>query len=65
MGVVVPDEDSIFQLLLDIYDEEGALIWLRSRNRLLNNERPIDLTGSPQGTELVRQLLGQLAHGNF
>lgn len=65
MGVVVPDEDSIFQLLLDIYDEEGALIWLRSRNRLLDNERPIDLTGTPEGTEQVRQLLEQLAHGNF
>jgi uncharacterized protein (DUF2384 family) len=56
---------TIFELLLDIYDEEGALIWLRSRNRLLENQRPIEMTSTPEGTEQVRQLLQQLAHGNF
>lgn len=57
--------DMALTLLSAIYTDEGSLIWLSSKNRLLNNEVPLRLLNTEDGANRVRQVLEQLAHGNF
>lgn len=59
------EHQHVLDLLSVIYDREGALIWLHSRNRLLDEQRPLDLLNSPGGTQAVIDLLDQLVGGNF
>lgn len=51
--------------LAEVYTPEGVDIWLNSRNRMLDNERPVDLLRTPEGEERVLQLVESLAHGAF
>jgi putative toxin-antitoxin system antitoxin component (TIGR02293 family) len=44
---------------------EDAEQWLASPAIGLNSHRPIDLMGTPQGAELVKTLLDQMAHGVY
>lgn len=39
--------------------------WLRSANRTLNGQRPIDLLRSEAGTQIIFERLGQIEHGMF
>ena len=39
--------------------------WLRSANRTLNGQRPIDLLRSEAGTQIIFERLGQIDHGMF
>jgi uncharacterized protein (DUF2384 family) len=41
----------IWALLKETYTEEGAMIWLNSRNRGLGMAKPIDLINSARGLE--------------
>lgn len=45
----------IVKRLLEVYTEEGVAIWLGSRNRNLDDKRPIDLLahGGDAGREAV------------
>jgi putative toxin-antitoxin system antitoxin component (TIGR02293 family) len=44
---------------------EDAEQWLAAPAVGLNSRRPIDLLATPQGTELVKTLLNQMAHGVY
>lgn len=44
---------------------EDAEQWLAAPAIGLNSRRPIDLMGTPQGAELVKTLLDQMAHGVY
>jgi len=46
-------------------DREGAEEWLATPAIGLNSRRPIDLLATPQGAELVRTLLDQMAYGVY
>ena len=39
--------------------------WLAARAIGLNSRRPIELLATPQGAELVKTLLDQMAHGVY
>ena len=43
--------------------EEEADAWLREKNILLRNERPLDFLDTDSGSQLVEDLLGRIAHG--
>lgn len=43
--------------------EEEADAWLREKNTLLCNERPLDFLDTDSGSQLVEDLLGRIAHG--
>ncbi|MBP6951025.1 MAG: DUF2384 domain-containing protein [Alphaproteobacteria bacterium] len=43
--------------------EEEADAWLREKNTLLRNERPLDFLDTDSGSQLVEDLLGRIAHG--
>ena len=46
-------------------DREGAEQWLATPAIGLNSRRPIDLLATPQGAELVKTLLDQMAYGVY
>ena len=43
--------------------EEEADAWLREKNIMLHNERPLDFLDTDSGSQLVEDLLGRIAHG--
>ena len=44
-------------------DDERAHFWLRTPAAVLRGRRPIDLSESEEGAELVEQMLYRIAHG--
>ena len=58
------DLEYVLDLVLEIFDDEGATLWLHSRNRQLDGERPLDLIAQNE-TDRVIGLLDRLADGNF
>ncbi len=42
--------------LRDVYNDEAIQIWLRSRNRNLNGERPIDLLSADRMDEVLAEV---------
>ena len=43
--------------------EQEADAWLREKNTMLRNERPLDFLDTDSGSQLVENLLGRIAHG--
>lgn len=58
------DLQYVLDLLGEIFDAEGSLLWLHARNRTLGGERPLDLL-SRGGTDEVIAVLDRLADGNL
>lgn len=58
------DLSYVLDQLDDLFDDEGALLWLHSRNRTLGGERPLDLLGAGRTDEVI-QYLDRLADGNL
>lgn len=52
----------IVAILTDTYDPAGVMIWLNSRNQLLDAERPIDLINRGEGLR-VREIAYSLEQG--
>lgn len=46
-------------------DREVALKWLRSQNRALGGETPLEMTRTEIGAREVEKLIGRLEHGVF
>lgn len=58
------DLEYVVDLLADVFEDEGATMWLHARNRQLGGERPLDLIARNE-TDRVIALLDRLADGNF
>jgi len=58
------DLEYVLDLVTEVFDEEGATMWLHARNRQLDGERPLDLITKNE-TDRVINLLDRLADGNF
>ncbi|GAB3774418.1 uncharacterized protein (DUF2384 family) [Nocardioides ginsengisegetis] len=54
----------VLDLVSEVFDDEGATMWLHARNRQLDGERPLDLIAQHE-TDRVITLLDRLADGNF
>jgi transcriptional regulator with XRE-family HTH domain len=52
----------VVQQLLEIYNEEGADIWLHGRNRALGGQRPIEMLEDGQFAPIL-ELLAQINEG--
>lgn len=50
------DVRHVVAALREVYDAEGVEIWLRSRNRNLNGERPLDLLADERIDEVVEEV---------
>lgn len=61
----ITGDREIDALLLSVYYAEGAALWMRSPNRLLDNERPVNLIQTEAGRDRVLALLTALAEGAF
>lgn len=48
-----------------IGDEEKALEWLRTPNRALDGERPLDQLDTDVGAQMVDDILGRIAYGVY
>jgi putative toxin-antitoxin system antitoxin component (TIGR02293 family) len=48
-----------------IGDEEKAVEWLRTPNRALGGERPLDLLDTDVGAREVEDILGRIAYGVY
>lgn len=50
----------------DVFGNKNkAYTWLRTANRALENQKPLDLLQSEAGTRLVEALLGRIQHGVY
>lgn len=58
------DLQYVLNLLGEVFDTEGSLMWLHARNRTLGGERPLDLLGSGRTDEVI-DVLDRLADGNL
>jgi uncharacterized protein (DUF2384 family) len=58
------DLEYVLDLVSEVFDDEGATMWLHARNRQLDGERPLDLIANNE-TDRVIGLLDRLADGNF
>jgi uncharacterized protein (DUF2384 family) len=58
------DLEYVLDLVTEVFDDEGATMWLHARNRQLDGERPLDLIAKNE-TDRVIGLLDRLADGNF
>jgi hypothetical protein len=50
------DVRHIVAALRDVYTSEGVEIWLRSRNRNLEGQRPLDLLAEGRIEEVVQEV---------
>lgn len=57
------DVQMILRLLSDTYSPEGIRIWLNSRNRNLDLQRPIDLLTDHDGIDAVLQEANRISGG--
>jgi putative toxin-antitoxin system antitoxin component (TIGR02293 family) len=48
-----------------IGDEEKAIEWLRTPNRALGGERPLDHLDTDMGARMVEDVLGRIAYGVY
>lgn len=48
-----------------IGDEEKAIEWLRTPNRALGGERPLDQLDTDMGSRMVEDILGRIAYGVY
>jgi len=48
-----------------IGDQEKAVEWLRTPNRALRGERPLDQLDTDLGTRMVEDVLGRIAYGVY
>ena len=48
-----------------IGDEEKAVGWLRTPNRALGGERPLDQLDTDLGSRAVEDILGRIAYGVY
>jgi putative toxin-antitoxin system antitoxin component (TIGR02293 family) len=59
-------DTAIFTKAVEVFgSKEEAELWLRRPALALNGERPIDLLKTPQGTQLVQELLVRLEYGIY
>lgn len=58
------DLEYVLDLVTEVFEGEGATMWLHARNRQLDGERPLDLIARNE-TDRVIALLDRLADGNF
>lgn len=58
------DLQYVLDLLAELFDTEGSLMWLHARNRTLGGERPLDLLAEGRSDEVIH-LLDRLADGNL
>lgn len=58
------DLQYVLDLLGELFDAEGTLLWLHARNRTLGGERPLDLLAAGRADEVIA-LLDRLADGNM
>ncbi|KQR99665.1 hypothetical protein ASG12_02400 [Williamsia sp. Leaf354] len=57
------DVQMILRLLSDTYTPEGIRIWLNSRNRNLDLQRPIDLLTGHDGIDSVLEEANRISGG--
>ena len=48
-----------------IGDQDKAMEWLRTPNRTLGRERPLDLLDTDMGARMVEDVLGRIAYGVY
>ena len=70
-GALSPDQSDRLFRFMRIYtealntfdDKEKARTWLRRSTKPLGNRTPFEMLATGEGTRLVEQLLGKIAHG--
>lgn len=54
----------VIRLGLEVFEERELLIeWLKGANKALGGKKPIELLKFRAGSDLVRNLIGQIGHG--
>ncbi|WP_052336198.1 antitoxin Xre/MbcA/ParS toxin-binding domain-containing protein [Nocardioides alkalitolerans] len=57
------DLQYVLDLVREIYEDDGAVMWLHARNRMLGGGRPLDLLAEGRTDEVIN-LLDRIADGN-
>lgn len=60
------DYEAVRRRAIEVFGSEAkAEGWMREPHRLLGLRRPIDVIGTPDGTEEVITILGRIEYGVF
>lgn len=55
----------LFEKGHEIFGKGKFDIWIRSENRVLGNNKPIELLDTPIGIQMVNDILGRIEHGVY
>ena len=53
----------LFQKGYRIFGEEKFKLWIRTPNKVLSENKPIDIIDTSIGIEMIRDVLGRIEHG--
>ena len=55
----------LFEHGYEVFEEEHFRKWMRSKIRVLDNNRPIDLLDTAIGIQIVNDIIGRIDHGVY
>lgn len=55
----------LFQKGFKLFGEEKFKIWIRTSNKVLNDNKPIEIMDTSIGIELVEDVIGRIEHGVY
>ncbi len=55
----------LFEKGFNLFGEEKFKIWIRTSNKVLNNNKPIDIMDTSIGIEMIEDVIGRIEHGVY
>lgn len=55
----------LFQKGFNLFGHEKFKIWIRTSNKVLNENKPIDIMDTSIGIEMIEDILGRIEHGVY
>lgn len=55
----------LFQKGYRLFSKEKFQLWIRTDNKTLNNNKPIDLLDTSLGIEMIEDIIGRIEHGVY
>jgi len=55
----------LFQKGYNLFGKEKFKIWIRTSNKVLNKNKPIDIMDTSIGIEMIEDVIGRIEHGVY
>jgi putative toxin-antitoxin system antitoxin component (TIGR02293 family) len=55
----------LFEKGFNLFGEEKFKIWIRTSNKVLNKNKPIEIMDTSIGIEMIKDVIGRIEHGVY